>query len=195
MLLNNMALSVPGKIFFSGIIGVVPFTSSQDELNGRMFTFHTVCHACRRRQLAMSQHTLRTVTGLHLLTRTTPRSGPTRDPFSPLECSGTILTSFRAIIPPCSCYSCAISNSNSPRGFRSGNETSPSMCSSFVPDQESGGAFTRALVASVRAANKKGITNADLMKAIEATLAEGSFKMNPALCASEARAERSFFEV
>jgi hypothetical protein len=70
---------------------------------------------------------------------------------------------------------------------------------SFVPDQKEGGAFTRALVAAVRAAKKanpaQGISNADLMKAIDATLAEGAFKMTPALCTSEARAARPFFEV
>lgn len=72
-------------------------------------------------------------------------------------------------------------------------------CRSFVPDQQDGGAFTRALVAAVRAAKKanpgEGITNANLMKAIEATLSEGEFKMTPALCGSEARLQRPFFEV
>lgn len=70
---------------------------------------------------------------------------------------------------------------------------------SFVPDGKDGGAFTRALVAAVRAAKEadpaNGISNGDLMKAIEATLAEGAFKMTPALCASQAKAERPFFEV
>ena len=72
------------------------------------------------------------------------------------------------------------------------------LCRSFVADQKGGGAFTRALVAAATAAKKAspgGISNAELMKAVEATLSEGSFKMTPALCASDARAAKMFLEI
>ena len=85
-----------------------------------------------------------------------------------------------------------------PSIFKVSAQQLPMACRSFVADQRGGGAFTRALVAAATAAKKAspgGVSNAELMKAIEATLAEGGFKMNPALCSSQARAAATFFEV